>query len=448
MEVENFTNWLGGDEAIWRDKMSAEDFVRGDATGLMIPAHVEAFRVAGTTFLTRAFIDFGAMSVDNKVTNIVDISPCPGGSTGHKFYLTLDYARSEPQLHRTLFLKFSRDFSDERRDKQRTEMASEARFTALSRQPGFPIHVPLGQFADYHAKSGTGMIITERIDFGVHGIEPHRMKTLDHQTMDNPIDYYRTSVTALARLAGAHKGGTLAPNLEATFPWDRMTGSADPILYSDAALQAELDCCFAFARACPQLLPPELCTDDFFKMMQADAFLIKRNEAKIQSYLCGNPNLIALCHWNAHIDNLWFWRDEQQALHCGLLDWGRVGQITLGSALWGGLSAAHHDVWTAHLDDLLALFAEEYAKAGGPIIKVHDLKRHLIVHIAVMGIARVLAFPEIIQFRLPACANSNGPCDPMFLTSDPARNCLSVYSIFLQLWLNQGFRHHIEQVVR
>jgi len=30
-----------------------------------------------------------------------------------------------------------------------------------------------------------------------------------------------------------------------------------------------------------------------------------------------DPKLIALCHWNANIDNAWFWRDEASVLRCG-----------------------------------------------------------------------------------------------------------------------------------
>ncbi|MET0238365.1 MAG: hypothetical protein ABW184_00575, partial [Sphingobium sp.] len=410
------------------------DFVTGDATGMTIPAHVDAFRLAGADFLTAAFRAFGTIAPDNAITGIVALEPCPGGSTGHKFYLTVDYAHAEPGLDRELFLKFSRDFTDARRDWQRTEMESEARFVALSRLPGFPIRVPEGYFADYDAATGTGIVITERIPFGEGAIEPHRRKCLDHLTMDDPLPYYRATVTALARLAAAHKAGALAPDIDARFPWDAVAGSADPIRYDEAALAAELERCFAFASDCPQLLPEEVRTPAFMARMARDAQRIREHEGAIQRYLTGNPDLIALCHWNAHIDNLWFWRDAEDAIHCGLIDWGRVGQISFGSALWGGLSAAHPDIWNRHLDELLALFVAEYHAHGGPLLTVEELEFHLTLHIATMGVARVLAFPEIIRFRLPECVNATGPRDPMFHAVDPARNCLTVYINFLQYW--------------
>lgn len=425
------------------------DHVRGDGTGLLLPGHEAAFRGDGVAWLTQAFRAFGSIGWDNSVTRIAAMERCPGGSTGHKFFLTVEYAKAEPGLHTDLFLKFSRDFDDARRDWQRTEMAGEARFVALSRLPGFPIRVPAGYFADYEAETGTGVVITERIPFGEGAIEPHRRKCLDHLTMDDPLPYYSATVTALARLAAAHKSGGLTPDIAEHFPWNPGEGSADPIRYGTDQLAAELERCFSFARRCPQLLPDEVRTPEFMARMERDTWQIRDNEDAIQRYLTGNPDMIALCHWNAHIDNVWFWRrDQAGTIDCGLIDWGRVGQITLGSALWGGLSAAHHDIWDFHLRALLELFAQEYHEHGGPAITVDELEFHLALHMATMGVARVLAFPEIVEFRLPECVNASSPRDPMFHDVDPARNCLHVYINFLQHWRRADFGGCVDRLLK
>jgi len=211
-------------------------------------------------------------------------------------------------------------------------------------------------------------------------------------------------------------------------------------------LTSELERCFSFARRCPQLLPNEVRTPEFMAQMEHDTWKIRDHEDVIQRYLTGNPHMVALCHWNAHIDNVWFWRDDQD-IHCGLIDWGRVGQITLGSALWGGLSAAHHDIWDFHLRELLELFAQEYHEHGGPFIAVDELEFHLALHMATMGVARVLAFPEIVEFRLPECVNATGPYDPMFHAVDPARNCRQVYVNFLQQWRRMDFGACVDRLV-
>lgn len=418
------------------------DFVPGDTTGLEIPAHPEALREAGTAFLTRAFRAFGSLGADNAVARITRFERCPGGSTGTKMFLSVEYERPDPALHTDLFVKFSRDFTDARRDNPgRYEMVSEVPFAAVSRLPGFPIAVPVACFADYHMASGTGLVITQRIPFGEGRIEPHRGKTLDYMTLDDPLPYYRQVVTSLARLCAAHRSGSLAPDLDERFPFDPVAGSADPIRYTREELRAELDFCFDFARKCPRLLPPEVRSEECMAKMEADTWRIFEHEAAIQRYLTGNPAMRALCHWNAHIDNCFFWRDEadRDALHCGFIDWGRVGQITFGSALWGGLSAAHHDIWDHHLHELLELFVAEYVGNGGPAITVEELEFHLTLHIAAMGVARVLAFPEVIMFRLPGCVDAEGPRDPMFLPVENARNTMHVYTVFLKFWRRQDF---------
>ena len=420
----------------------------GDATGLAIPAHPDAIREAGEAFLTRAFRAFGSLGDDNAVARITRIEPCPGGSTGQKLFVTIEYAKPDPALHTELFVKFSRDFADERRDEQgRFEMRSEVPFARLSRNAGFPIRVPKPYFADYREACGSGLIVTERIPYGQEGIEPHRRKCFDRETMDDPLSYYRAVITTLARLAAAHKSGRLSPDIDRIFPFDHATSTADPIRHDDASLKAELDFCFDFARSKPNLLPAELRSEEFLARMQADSFLIKANEAALQRYLAGNPDMIALCHWNANIDNCFFQTSEAGERQCGFIDWGRVGQLTFGSVLWGGLCAAHPDIWANHLDELLALFAQVYGDSGGPRIAAEALEQHLMVHMAVMGVSRVLVFPEVICFRCPDIGKASGPRDPMILAIDPARNSLQIYISFLMTWHARDFGAQVERVL-
>src|SRR5262245_1659465 len=102
------------------------DHVIGDATGLTIPAHADALRAGGEAFLTQAFQTFGALPADNAIARITRLEHCPGGSTGAKLFLDVEYARPDPALHTELFVKFSRDFTDAMRDRQRSEMEPEA----------------------------------------------------------------------------------------------------------------------------------------------------------------------------------------------------------------------------------------------------------------------------------------------------------------------------------
>lgn len=410
------------------------DTVQGDELGLAFPTHPQAFLAAGAQWLTHAFRSFGSIAADNAVTRIVSVRPCPGGSAGAKLMIEVAYAKADPGLHRHLFVKFSRDFADQRRDRQRFEMLSEARFARYSRFEGFPVRVPAAYFAEFERASGTGLIVTEAIPFGVGEIEPHRRKCMDHLTLADAPGHYRTVLTALATLGGAHKAGILPREIEAGLPYDPATATADPIAFDRAKLEEMLAFNTAFARACPQLLPAPMGTPEFLERMCHSARRIMANEAAIRDFLLSNRDMCALMHWNAHIDNCWFWRDQSEALHCGMIDWGRVGQITLPTAIWGSLAAAPLELWDSDLDALLAAFLDRYTTVSGARIGLDELKMHLALHLGLIGVSRVLALPEVVMFRLPECVIAQDRLDPMFHDCDPARNSLHLYVTCLSHW--------------
>lgn len=424
----------------------AVDRATGDRFGLPIPAHAAALQEDGPAFLTEAFRAFGALDKDNAVEQILALDRCPGGSTGAKFFLTLTYRKPSAALQTKLFVKFSRDFEDTRRDHPgRYEMAEEVPFMIIARDPAFPIATAKPYFADYEMTTGTGLTITECVTFGQGGIEPHRGKCLDFMTLDDPLPYYRAIITGLARLSGAHKAGQLPAETNALFPFDPIAGSADLIHEDEESLELKLTRLRAFVQRCPQHFPDRVRDVAFLDGLAKGARALRHMEPAIRARLIHDPALIALCHWNAHIDNSFFWR-EDDALQCGFIDWGRVGQITLGSALWGALSASHHDIWDHHLDTLLGLFVEEYAAAGGPQLSFETLEQHLILHIATMGVARVLVFPDVVTFRCPTIETLSGPHDPAIMESENARNCLHILTTFLKLWEARDFTSRIAQM--
>lgn len=424
------------------------DYVHGDDTGLLIPAHGAALQLQGAEFLTRAFQAFGSLSPDNRVARIARLEPCPGGSTGQKLFLTVEYEKPEPHLHTELFVKFSRDFEDAMRDHGRYEMESEARFAAVSRLPGFPIDVPAAYFADYRQACGTGVLITQRIPFGEAPIEPHRRKFLDYQ-LDDPLPYYRAIVKALGRLAGADKAGELSPDIAARFPFDpEGAGAADKIRYDERQLRDLVAKYADFAASHPQLLPDNIRKAEFIAKLDREVGGFLEHEAAIKRALQSNGDFIALCHWNANIDNAWFWRDEGGALQCGLMDWGRVRQLNVAFALWGCLSGAPVAVWNRHFDELLALFVDEFAAHGGPRLDADELKLHMQLYVATMGLAWLMEAPARILFRLPEAASASGPHDPVFLKNDSARGQLNVMTAFLNLWETHDFGASLQRLLQ
>jgi hypothetical protein len=101
---------------------SADDrWVTGDHFAIPIPAVPAALRAYGTTFLTQAFRVSGALTAGNAVTGISRFEEVPGGSTGRKLLLRIEYDKPGAQTRTDLFVKFSRDLQNPIRDRGKTQ---------------------------------------------------------------------------------------------------------------------------------------------------------------------------------------------------------------------------------------------------------------------------------------------------------------------------------------
>jgi hypothetical protein len=413
--------------------VAADDhWVTGDQFDLAIPADPAGLHSGGTQFLTNAFRASGVLGDDNAVTRITDFREVAGGSTGRKVALSVEYAGPQPDLHTDLFAKFSRDLDNPTRDRGKTQMAPEVRFAALSRAPEFPIAVPAVQFADYHQRSGTGLLITQRIQFGINGIERQYHKCLDYE-MSQPFQHYQALLTALARLAGTHRSGRLPANLTARFPLDvqaATVGERAPL--SVDGLERRLNQLADFMQTYPGLLPAEVGSPDFVARLRQDVPRIAQHEDVITRQLAVDTDYVALCHWNANIDNAWFWRDGHGDLRCGLMDWGCVSQMNLGMAIWGAMSGAETDLWVQHLDELLQLFVAEVHRCGGPSLDPARLRRHTLLYAAAMGVAWLLDVPALIRKRFDAIPSTRK--DPRIRDDESVRAPLQMLSNLLSAW--------------
>jgi hypothetical protein len=77
-----------------------ERWVTGDHFGLSIPVDPAALRAGGTAFLTRALRASGALAADNAVARITGFQEVPGGSTGRKLLLRIEYEKPRAHPHR------------------------------------------------------------------------------------------------------------------------------------------------------------------------------------------------------------------------------------------------------------------------------------------------------------------------------------------------------------
>lgn len=405
-------------------------WIVGDQSGLTFPADPAALREGGAGFLTAAFRASGVLTDGNVVADVTAFTEIGGGSTGRKAMLSVEYADETAGLPTDLFVKFSRDFDNPIRDRAKTQMEPEVRFASLSRTPGFPIAVPSALFGDYHRDSGTGILLTERIRFGDNGIERQYHKCLDYE-MPDPVEHYRALLTALARLAGAHRSGRLPA---AQFPLDvpaATVGERAPL--SIDKLERRLDQLGEFAATHPGLLPANVRTPEFLARLRHDVARVARLEQAVSGQLADDADYVALCHWNANIDNAWFWRDTDGTLRCGLMDWGCVGQMNLGMAIWGALSATETELWNHHLDELLRLFVTEVARCGGPELDPERLRRYTLLYAASMGIVWLLDVPALICKRFGSDAPNNRK-DPRIRDDESVRAPLQMLCNLLSAW--------------
>ncbi len=401
-------------------------WVTGDHSGLSFPADPATLRDGDIAFLTNAFAA--------PVTKIIRCEEVSGGSTGRKMLLDVEYGNQAPDLHSELFVKFSRDFDDPIRDRGRTQMESEVTFAALSLAPGFPLAVPRAQFADYHAETGTGILISQRIQFGSNGIEPQHHKCLDY-VMPRPVDHYRALVRALGRLAGAHRSGRLPERLTSEFPVD-LQGAAvgQPPPLTPDKLRRRLTRLAEFTETHPGLLPANVRSPAFLTRLADEAHRVMGRERAIWRYLADAGDYVALSHWNANVDNAWFWTDDRGVLRCGLMDWGCVSQLNLAMAIWGAMSGAEIDLWNDHFDELLELLCAEVYASGGPELDPTELERQVVLYVALMGATWLLDVPALIRARVPNSGSATRRTDPAVKGDESVRAPLQMFINVLNLW--------------
>src|SRR5947209_3819552 len=188
-----------------------------------------------------------------------------------------------------------------------------------------------------------------------------------------------------------------------------------------------------FAAANRGLLSADIVSPQLVSRLRVDAPRLLEHEQAVWDYLAGQIDYIALCHWNANIDNAWFWRDADGVLCCGLLDWGCVGQMNVAMALWGALSGAELDLWDHHLDELLNVFVDEIRRCGGTELSVDELRCQLMLYVGIMTVAWLLDVPALIRSRFGDAAAAMTRKHPLIKNDESVRAPLQMLSNALNL---------------
>ena len=409
-------------------------WVKGEIFGIDIPADLDTLVAGGVDYLTQAFHRAGTLKPGNRVTKIVDAHEFVGGGTGKKALLALAYESAEPGLPEALFIKFSRNFDNELWDRARHLMVSEAHFAVLSRSPDFPVAVPRCLFADVDPASGTGLLITERIRYGEGNIAPLYPKCMDYQ-MPDALEHYKAILKGLARLSGTHRAGRLPPEFDERFPYDAKKAAAIFTIpfEADKVVQGA-ERMFYFVERYPQLFPEQIRDPALREQFIADLPDVLTQQATIRKILYGNPDLIAFAHWNANIDNCWFWRDDQGELHCGFMDWANASPISVAQSISGAISGAEPELWNDRLDELLGVFIDEYAAHGGPHLDLEELRLHVLLIVVMSGVAFSMRAPVAIEREIADVDALESDRDEQFKRHENARIQLHMMTKMLNVW--------------
>src|SRR3546814_8998087 len=70
---------------------------------------------------------------------------------------------------------------------------------------------------------------------------------------------------------------------------------------------------FDFIARYPKLFPDHVRSAAFREQFMRDIPDVVAASGRIRDVLYGNPDFIAFAHWNANIDNCWFYRDPQRS---------------------------------------------------------------------------------------------------------------------------------------
>jgi hypothetical protein len=421
-------------------------WVTGEIFGLQIPADAETLIQGGVDFLTKAFHASGALPTHNRISQIDEAAEFMGGGTGKKLLLTVACELPEPGFPQQLFIKFSRNFDNELWDRGRFMMPSEAHFAVLSRSPNFPVTVPACLFADVESASGTGLIITERITYGRNGVEALYPKCMDY-AVPEPVEHYKTILKGLAKLSGTHRAGGLSQEFDTKFPYDSKQASAMLAIRTPVEkLIQRANRMFDFIERYPKLFPQNVRTTVFRQQFIRDIPDLAAAESRIGDVLYSNPDLIAFAHWNANIDNCWFWRDANDSLQCGFIDWANAGQISAAQSINGAISGAEPFIWNEHLDELLNVYIDEFAAQGGPRIDIDELRLHILLIVAVSGVAYSMNAGIAIEREIENIDSVHSHQDDCFVKHENARIQLHMMTKMLNVWQTRKLGDVIRQL--
>lgn len=385
--------------SLWQEFETFErrhlELAPGDNYGIEFPFTLDLFRDFGAAFLTTAFRAAGSISADNQVTEIVGLKPLNLPGASESAFITVAYAKADPDLHTELFVKFPPDRGAEYKHSLAVMAHGEVEMQRLTRSDALPVKAAKYYFGDFSSHTLNYILITERIAFGVAPIEPAYRKGED-QLIPDAREHYLVLTKALAALVAAHKTGALGHELEEVFPFARAARNFDPIPSPETNIDRLID---FIGRIAPQLFPAAATTPAFLQRWREDLLFGLANKDSTIAYLHQKVDYTGLCHPNLNPDNAWYWRDASGELQTGLLDWGGAGQMSIAQALSGMLMMPDPAGYIALRNDVIATFIKDCADKGGPSLSADELLFQYKASLTSTAICTIVAFVVDMMFK-------------------------------------------------
>lgn len=119
----------------------------------------------------------------------------------------------------------------------------------------------------------------------------------------------------------------------------------------------------------------------------------------------------------------------------------------IAMALWGCLSGEKTRLWNDHFDELLAVFVAECRDYGGELLDAKEMKLHLLLHVALMGLAWLMDAPLLIEREIADLAQVVSRFDRRFTVHETSRVQLHVLTNFLSVWETQNLGSILESQI-
>mmetsp|Transcript_126225 Transcript_126225/g.247468 ORF Transcript_126225/g.247468 Transcript_126225/m.247468 type:complete len:543 (-) Transcript_126225:66-1694(-) len=405
--------------------------------GLEFPWTEQRLIDMGPAWLTKAFRAAGTLDDDNEVVSIIPEQKVKvtTGNNGGKFLFEVRYMRGAQGLHTKLFAKIPHPCEG--------VTQSDRLSTSVNKQPmelyelnanrlleaTLPVKIPKYYFGDISNETSNWILITERIPFAdrepldfagrlvqqgrrrgplaPYVVEGPYDKCLDWTLRGPPSEYYLALVRCGARMAGLHRAGkmgdpaALAQHFEDWSNKPIEVFGCKPAECSGARPKEQkmkIDLALKFMSEDGKAIFPSFCSDSAFKS-KLERTLLTFNAYSAESlyWRHSNQDYIALTHNNMNVDNAFFWRDEDGNLDLGVLDWGSMGQRSLGFKLWWWLYCCEFDVLTGSIDALLDCFVSTYAEFGGPTLDKNVLRTQFVLTALEQMLGLCAAVPQIYK---------------------------------------------------